>query len=77
MQSIPVDTAEDRQQLQLLHLPLGVRGSGMARYGAAMYFYQRGSLDAETLEAYRICFHLDFEDPEAVVRSRQPSGVAD
>ncbi|MCY0095834.1 hypothetical protein [Hoeflea ulvae] len=68
---------EDARQLQLLTLPLGAPGSGWHRYGAAMYFYQRGKLDADSLEAYRICCNLDFEDPEAVARSRHPVDKAD
>ena len=70
MQPIPAETAEDKRQLTLLTLPLGQPGSGMIRYGAAMYFYRRGMLDADTLEAHRNCCNLDFEDPQAVVRSR-------
>lgn len=70
MQPIQAETEEDERQLALLTLPLGQPGSGMIRYGAAMYFYRRGMLDADTLEAHRICCNLDFEDPQAVVRSR-------
>ena len=62
---------EDEQQLKLLSLPLGAPESGWHRYGAAMYFYQRGKLDAEALESYRICCNLDSEDPEAVAHSRR------
>ncbi|OCW57999.1 hypothetical protein AWJ14_02300 [Hoeflea olei] len=68
---IEPETAEDRAQLDLLRLPLGTPGSGIHRYGAAMHFYRRGLLDAETLEAYRICCNLDAEDPDAVLRSRR------
>ena len=70
MQPIKPETAEDERQLALLTLPLGQPGSGMIRYGAAMYFYRRGMLDTDTLEAHRICCNLDFEDPQAVARSR-------
>ncbi|MBC7284407.1 hypothetical protein [Hoeflea sp.] len=70
MQPIEPETAEDREQLELLRLPLGELGSGLARYGAAMYFFKRGKLDADQLEAYRMCCNLDFEDPAAVARSR-------
>ena len=72
MQTIKAETTEDRTQLDLLHLPLGEPGSGLARYGAAMYFFKRGKLDADRLEAYRMCCNLDFEDPDAVARSRLP-----
>ncbi|WP_291002377.1 hypothetical protein [Hoeflea sp.] len=71
MQPIEAETPEDREQLALLRLPLGAPGSGMARYGAAMYFYRSGKLDADLLEAYRICCNLDSEDPDAVARSRR------
>ncbi|KGF68332.1 hypothetical protein LL06_17145 [Hoeflea sp. BAL378] len=77
MQPIAADSAEDREQLALLRLPLGVPGSGMHRYGAAMYFYRRGKLDADELEAYRICCNLDSEDPAAVSRSRRPPDGGD
>ena len=70
MQPIEPDNAEDERQLALLEMPLGVSGSGWHRYGAAMYFYRRGKLDADMLEAYRICCNLDNEDPYAVARSR-------
>jgi len=71
---IEPENAEDEQQLKLLNLPLGALDSGWHRYGAAMYFYQRDKLDAETLEAYRICCNLDFEDPELVAHSRRSAG---
>lgn len=77
MPLIEPENAKDERQLQLLSLPLGTPGSGMHRYGAAMYFYQCGKLDAEQLEAYRICCNLDFEDPAAVARSRRSTDVAD
>lgn len=70
MQPTEPGIAEDGRQLALLTLPLGQPGSGMIRYGAAMYFYRRGMLDADTLEAHRICCNLDFEDPKAVASSR-------
>lgn len=68
---IKTETEEDERQLKLLSLPLGALDSGWHRYGAAMYFYQHGKLNAEALEAYRICCNLDFEDPAAVARSRR------
>lgn len=74
MWSIEADNAEDERQYKLLSLPLGTPGSGMHRYGAAMYFYQRGKLDTEVLESFRICCNLDSEDPEAVARSRRKAG---
>jgi hypothetical protein len=74
MLPIKAETEEEERQLQLLSLPLGAPESGWHRYGAAMYFYQLGKLDADTLEAYRICCNLDFEDPAAVASSRQTPG---
>lgn len=74
MQPIEIDTGEDEEQLALLRLPLGEPGSGMTRYGAAMYFFQRGKLGSETLEAYRICCNLDSEDPARVAHSRRKEG---
>ncbi|WP_417410439.1 hypothetical protein [Hoeflea sp.] len=53
---------------------LGSPESGWHRYGAAIYFYLLGKLDAETLEAYRICCDLDLEDPAAVAGSRRAAG---
>jgi len=62
---------EDRRQFVLLSTPLGEPGSGMTRYGAAMYFNRIGLLGVELLEAYRICSKLDAEDPAAVAASRR------
>lgn len=77
MPLIKPENAEDERQLKLLSLPLGSPGSGWHRYGAAMHFYQLGQLDAETLEAYRICCNLDCEDPAVVARSRRSSTLPD
>ncbi|MDP2733713.1 MAG: hypothetical protein Q8O63_11490 [Hoeflea sp.] len=71
MQPIEAENEEDREQLALLRLPLGQPGSGMTRYGAAMYFFQRGKISADRLEAYRICCNLDSEDPDLVAHSRR------
>ncbi len=75
MRNIRADNAEDRRQLDLLRLPLGMPGSGMHRYGAAMYFYQTGNLDVEQLEAYRICCNLDSDDPVLVAQSRRTLNI--
>lgn len=77
MVPIKAENQEDQRQLELLSLPLGVPASGWHRYGAAMYFFKRGKLDADRLEAYRMCCNLDSEDPETVFRSRQGSGSPD
>jgi len=62
---------ETRRQWQLVTMPAGVEWSGRARYAAAMYFHQRGEMDAETLEVYRLCSRLDHENPiDALKRYR-------
>ena len=58
--------AAGKEQLRLLATPVGLPRSGYTRYGAAMYFYQRGNLSKEVLEMYRRCCKLDNEDPLAV-----------
>lgn len=70
-------TEEDERQYQLLATPLGVSGSGMTRYAAAMYFRGTGQLGDELLEAYRICCKLDAEDPIETARLRGASGIHD
>ncbi|MEM7177890.1 MAG: hypothetical protein AAF503_09305 [Pseudomonadota bacterium] len=57
----------DREEWENLRRPLGEPGSGLIRYGAAMYLRQRGLLDDISLERYRICCRLDAEDPDMVV----------
>ena len=67
------DAVEDRDVAEnwaLINTPLGESWSGRARYAAAMFFYKRGDLNAETLEVYRICSRLDAEDPLAIIRDR-------
>ncbi|MER8787519.1 hypothetical protein NKH71_06610 [Mesorhizobium sp. M0983] len=46
------------------------RWSGRTRYAAAMFFYKRGEMSAETLEVYRICARLDSTDPLPIIRDR-------
>ncbi len=46
-----------------LQRPLGMPGSGLLRYAAAMHLYGAGLIDAATLERYRICCRSDGEDP--------------
>jgi len=58
--------SEDERQLALLQMPVGIAGSGYARYAAAMYFNRRGRMSHELLEIYRICCKHDEEDPRAV-----------
>jgi hypothetical protein len=54
----------------LVNTPIGEPWSGRTRYAAAMFFYRRGEIDAETLEVYRICARLDGEDPLPIIRDR-------
>ncbi|MEM7670571.1 MAG: hypothetical protein AAF317_15785 [Pseudomonadota bacterium] len=56
----------DQEEWDNLKRPLGEPGSGLVRYAAAMHLRQRGLLDDETLERYRICSRLDWEDPDTV-----------
>ena len=60
-----LETARNRA---LLALPVGQPGSGAARYGAAMYFHQRGEMSGALLEIYRRCCKLDAEDPRDLAR---------
>lgn len=62
------DPSEETRQRRLLSTAVGLPGSGVARYGAAMYFYQRGEMSAELLEIYRCCCKLDNEDPVDLAR---------
>jgi len=58
-----MNTNEKKMQLELLNSKLGISGSGYARYGAAMYFYNQGILSEAMLEIYRRCCKFDNEDP--------------
>ncbi|WP_296741873.1 hypothetical protein [Mesorhizobium sp.] len=62
--------AEAAEQWQLVNTPLGEMWSGRTRYAAAMYFFKRDEMNAETLEVYRICARLDSEDPLPIIRDR-------
>lgn len=53
---------------QAINTPTGIDWSGRTRYAAAMVFYQRGEMDAEVLEVYRICSRLDDENPLDVLK---------
>ena len=44
--------------LSLLHAPLGVKGSGRVRYGAAMALWRDGQISAEVLETYLSLIHI-------------------
>ena len=65
--SIRIASPEDARQFADLATPAGLPGSGRLRYAAAMHFYGRGCLDAETLEVYRICALIDAEDPHPML----------
>jgi hypothetical protein len=64
------DEAEAAEQWQLINTPLGEEWSGRARYAAAMFFYKRGEMNAETLEVYRLSARLDGQDPLPIIRDR-------
>lgn len=51
-----------------LTLPLGPKGSGRARYAAAMALYQSGKIGAEALEIYRISSARDGQNPDALLK---------
>ena len=58
-----MNTNEEKMQQELLNSKLGISGSGYARYGAGMYFYNQGILSEAMLEIYRRCCKFDNEDP--------------
>ena len=58
-----MNKCEEKMQQELLNSKLGISGSGYARYGAAMYFYNQGILSEAMLEIYRRCCKFDNEDP--------------
>lgn len=58
-----MNSNEEKMQQELLNSKLGISGSGYARYGAAMYFYNQGILSEAMLEIYRRCCKFDNEDP--------------
>lgn len=70
----PRDVAE---ALRLLHGPLGVRGSGRVRYGAAMALWRSGLLSEPQLEVYREAAAFDGRDPAPILRERGLPPVPD
>jgi hypothetical protein len=46
-----------------LSLPLGAKGSGRARYAAAMEMYAQGQISPAVLEVYRVASARDGQDP--------------
>lgn len=67
---IRIATAEDARQHALLTSRDKSPGSATSRYAAAMYFFARGMIAAETLESYRICSPIDHEDPRGLLAAR-------
>ncbi|MEX0406322.1 hypothetical protein ABGN05_11655 [Aquibium sp. LZ166] len=61
---------EDAENWNLVRTPLGEAWSGRTRYAAAMYFYKKGEMNADTLEVYRLCSRLDHQDPLSIIRDR-------
>ena len=64
------DDDELGRNWQLVRTPLGEPWSGRTRYAAAMVFYQRGLMNADTLEVYRLCSRLDSQDPLSIIAQR-------
>ena len=60
-----------------LSLPLGAKGSGRARYAAAMALYQSGKISPQALEIYRIASALDSQDPEPMLAEIGAGSVAE
>lgn len=53
-----------------LHTPLGVKGSGRVRYGAAMALWRDGVISADVLEVYRVAAAHDARDPLSELSSK-------
>lgn len=68
---IRIATVEDARQHALLMSRDASPGSATSRYAAAMYFFARGMIAAETLEAYRVCSPIDHEDPRRLLAARR------
>ncbi len=60
--------AEFNQHRKLLDTAVGGKGSGAARYAAAMFFYNKGLIGTDMLEIYRRCSKFDKEDPIDLAR---------
>lgn len=55
---------------------LGAKGSGRARYAAAMTLYRDGRISAQVLEVYRIASALDGQDPAELLAELGLHGLA-
>lgn len=58
------------EQLEHLHAPLGVPGSGRVRYGAAMAFWRAGLISEAQLDVYRDASPHDARDPAEMLAER-------
>ncbi len=56
--------------LRLLHMPVGIPGSGRVRYGAAMELFQRGVISEAQLDAYREASPFDSRDAALLLSDR-------
>jgi len=66
-------TDRTEEAWRLLHTPVGARGSGRIRYGAAMALYQAGALSVAELEVYRAASARVSRDPaHLLVAGRVP-----
>ena len=60
-------TKDDFIQYEFLNTPLKIKKSGYIRYGAAMYFYNKGYISEDTLEIFRICCKFDHFNPKELM----------
>lgn len=66
--------SEYARQADFLNSAIDFPLSGHTRYGAAMYFYNHGTISADALEIYRICAPLDCEDPIKILQAHGLAG---
>ena len=71
LKKILLKTKEDFTQYEYLNTPINITKSGYTRYGAAMYFFNRGFISEETLEIYRICCKFDHYNPVEIEQNRK------
>jgi hypothetical protein len=60
-------SSEDREQYVLLTSHALEPGTARSRYAAAMYFYNRGLINDEQLEVFRILSKRDAELPTSAL----------
>ncbi len=68
---ITLESDEDRTQWRHLTNQSGASGASLTRYAAAMHFYQRTMLSAESLEMFRERAKRDAENPLAGIAEVQ------